>query len=127
MGVEAAMSAMGHEQTYLVSERGRAFTAASFGNWFRKRCNEAGLRHCSFHGLRKAGATSAADNGATEHQLMAIFGWSSPKQAALYTRQANRKRLTGDAMHLVVPDQTGNESVPPPRVVADGGTIGGKK
>lgn len=113
--------------TYLVSERGRAFTAASFGNWFRKRCNEAGLPRCSFHGLRKAGATSAAENGATEHQLMAIYGWSSPKQAALYTRQANRKRLTGDAMHLIVSDQTGNKSVPLTAVVAGSGTNGGKK
>jgi hypothetical protein len=34
---------------------------------------------------------------------MAIYGWDSPKQAALYTRHANRKRLAGDAMYLVVP------------------------
>jgi hypothetical protein len=40
------------------------------------------------------GATRAADNGATEHQLMALYGWESPKQAALYTRKANRTRLT---------------------------------
>ena len=106
---------------------GKPFTAKGFGNWFRKRCNEAGLRHCAFHGLRKAGATIAAENGATEHQLMAIYGWESPKQAALYTRKANRKRLAGDAMHLLIPDQTENESVPPSRVVSQGGTNGGKK
>ncbi|MCE3248703.1 MAG: integrase family protein, partial [Geminicoccaceae bacterium] len=57
--------------------------------------------HCSAHGLRKAGATIAAENGATEHQLMAIFGWDSPKQAALYTRAANRRKLAGGAMHLL--------------------------
>lgn len=28
-------------------------------------------------GLRKAGATVAAENGATPHQLMAIFGWNA--------------------------------------------------
>ena len=50
-----------------------------------------------------AGATIAAENGATEHQLMAIYGWASPKQAAVYTRKANRKKLTADAMRLVVP------------------------
>ena len=113
--------------TYLVTAFGKPFTARGFGNWFRKRCNEAGLRHCSFHGLRKAGATIAAENGATEHQLMAIYGWESPKQAALYTRKANRKRMAGDAMHLLIPDQTENESVPPSRVVSQGGTNGGKK
>ncbi len=26
---------------------------------------------------------ASSENGATEHQLMAIFGWDSPKQAAL--------------------------------------------
>lgn len=89
--------------TFLTTEYGSPFTEAGFGNWFRDRCNEAGLKECSAHGLRKAGATIAANNGATEHQLMAIYGWESPKQAALYTRKANRRRLAGDAMHLIAP------------------------
>jgi hypothetical protein len=46
---------------------------------------------CSAHGPRKAGTSIAADNGATEHQLSVIYGWASPKQAALYTRRANRR------------------------------------
>ena len=41
----------------------------------------------SAHGLRKAGATIAADNGATSHQLMAIFGWTTIKQAEIYTKK----------------------------------------
>jgi len=118
--IDAARS--GH-LTYLVTEFGRPFTANGFGNWFRKRCDEAGLAHCSAHGLRKAGATIAADQGATEHQLMAIYGWESPKQAALYTRKADRKRLTGAAMHLIVP----TESVPLVASIAGGGTDRGKK
>lgn len=97
----------GEHMTFLVTELGAPFSEAGFGNWFRDRCNEAGLRQCSAHGLRKAGATIAAENGATEHQLMAIFGWESPKQAAVYTRKANRKRLAGDAMHLVAPSKKG--------------------
>jgi integrase len=100
----------GH-MTYLVTEFGKPFTAAGFGNKFRDWCNQAGLPHCSAHGLRKAGATIAADNGATEHQLMAIYGWASPKQAALYTRRANRRKLAGDAMHLIRLERT--QSVPP--------------
>jgi hypothetical protein len=85
------------------------------------------MRHCSAHGLRKAGATIAAENGATEHQLMAIYGWESPKQAALYTRKADRKRLAGDAMHLLVPGQIENESVPLAEPISAGGTMRGKK
>lgn len=88
---------------YLVTEFGRPFSANGFGNWFHDRCREAGLPHCSAHGLRKAGATIAAENGATEHELMAIFGWESPKQAALYTRKASRKKLAGASLARVVP------------------------
>ena len=83
--------------TYLVTEFGRPFTAAGFGGWFRARCDEAGLPQCTAHGLRKAGATVAAENGATDRQLMALFDWSSEKQANVYTAAANRKRLAGDA------------------------------
>ena len=99
--------------TFLMTEFGRPFTGNGFGNWMRKRCDEAGLPQCSSHGLRKAGATIAANNGATEHQLMAIFGWESPKQAALYTRKANRKKLAGAGMHFIdLGDLDGVEDVP---------------
>ena len=88
--------------TYLVSERRRPFSVAGFGNWFRTRCNEAGLPHCSAHGLRKAGATIAAENGASEHQLMSIFGWATLKEAERYTKAARRKKMAGDAMSLLL-------------------------
>lgn len=52
----------------------------------------------SAHGLRKAAATRAADNGATAHELMAIFGWLDIKEAEIYTRAADRKRLAARAM-----------------------------
>ena len=113
--------------TYITTPFGKPYTRDAFGKWFRKRCDEAGLRHCSAHGLRKAGATIAAENGATEHQLMAMFGWDSPKQAAIYTRKANRNRLAAEAMHKLVPRQTENGSVPLSDVVSSGGTTGGKK
>jgi hypothetical protein len=49
--------------TFLVTKHGKPFTANGFGNWFRDRCDEARLPQCSAHGLRKAGATIAAENG----------------------------------------------------------------
>jgi len=67
--------------TFLVTEQGKPFTEAGFTNWFRDRCAEAALPDRSAHGLRKASATRAAENGATTHQLMAIFGWLTIKQA----------------------------------------------
>jgi hypothetical protein len=32
------------------------------------------------HGLRKAGAVIAAENGATAHQLMSVFGCTTPER-----------------------------------------------
>jgi integrase len=112
--------------TYLVTAYGKPFTAAGFGNWFRDRCNEAGLPHCSAHGLRKAGASIAAENGATDRQLMALFDWDTAAQANVYTAAADRKRLAGEAARLLAGDQTENAELPhliaPPKNSAGGPT-----
>ena len=109
--------------TYLETEYGKPFTAAGFGNWFRDRCDEAGLHHCSAHGLRKAGATIAAENGATDRQLMALYDWTTAAQANVYTAAANRKRMAGEAARLLVGDQTANSDCPtgiaPPKIRND--------
>ena len=124
---ELDASRSGH-LAYLVTEWGRPYASPkAFGNWFKRQCVAAGLPHCTAHGLRKAGATFAAEQGATGHQLMAMYGWASPKQAALYTKTADDKRLIKDAMALVDPDYTANETVPPDGAVASGGTTRGKK
>ncbi len=97
--------------TYLVTDFNKPFTAAGFGNKFREWCDEAGLKHCSAHGCRKAGAQLAAENGATVHQLMAVFGWKTLRQAEVYTRGANRTLLAEQAMHLLVRrEQTKSEA-----------------
>ena len=87
--------------TFLVNDWGRPFTDGSFGNKFRDWCDQANLAHCSAHGLRKAGATIAANNGATAHQLMAIFGWDTLKEVEKYTAKADQRRLAESAMHLL--------------------------
>jgi integrase len=89
------------KEAYLVTQYRRPFSVAGFGNWFRDRCNEAGLTNCSAHGLRKAGATIAAENGATAHQLKAIFGWESISEAEHYTKRASQAKLAESAMHLL--------------------------
>jgi len=96
--IEASMTGA---LTFLVTQYGKAFTAGGFGGWFRTRCDEAGLPQCSAHGLRKAGAARAAENGATAHELMAIFGWLSLKEAERYTAAAQRRRLARNATKLL--------------------------
>ena len=82
--------------TYICGDRGNPLTKESFGNMFSAAAREAGVRK-SAHGVRKIAATRAADNGATVHQLMAIFGWKASQMAEFYTREANRKRLAREA------------------------------
>ena len=103
LSAEIAKGPQGH-LNFLVTEYGKPFTANGFGNRFKAWCMEANLPHCSAHGLRKAGATFAAENGATEHQLMAIYGWKSAKMAAVYTRKVRQKKLAGSAMAFISMD-----------------------
>src|SRR5215470_11698118 len=97
--------------TFLVTERGTPMLKESFGNWFREACREANCPG-SAHGLRKAGAVRAVENGATINQLMALFGWKTEKMALLYTRKADRKRLASMAAPLLLPAQMPNENRP---------------
>lgn len=99
------------DMVYLVTDSGLPWVKESFGNWFRDACRKAGCRG-SAHGLRKAGATRAAERGATERQLMAIFGWTTGKMATAYTRAADRKRLARDAAQLLLPAHAENEKLP---------------
>ena len=87
--------------TFLVNENRQPFTADGFGNKMRDWCDEAGLPHCTSHGLRKTGAAIAAENGATAHELMSIFGWLTLKEAERYTRAAEQKKIAARAMSML--------------------------
>jgi integrase len=82
----------------LTTQTGKPFSAAGFGNWFRDRCNEAGLSHCSAHGLRKAAARRLAEAGCTMHEIAAITGHASLSEVQRYTKAADQKRLALSAM-----------------------------
>lgn len=86
--------------TFIIGERGRAFTKESFGNTFSAAARQAGVKK-SAHGVRKIAATTMADNQATAHQLMAIFGWTTMQMAEHYTKAANRRRLARESVHML--------------------------
>jgi len=88
--------------TFLETEFKKSFTANGFGNWFRKRCDEAGLNHCSAHGLRKAAAARLAEIGCTDREIMAITGHVTSKEVDRYTRGAAQRRLAGNVLKKVV-------------------------
>ena len=85
------------ELAFICGVNGKPMTKESFGNAFHEACRAAGINK-SAHGVRKAGATRAANNGATVAQLEAIFGWQGGGMASLYTRSADRARLAKEAI-----------------------------
>jgi integrase len=91
--------------TFLVTEFNKPFSVKGLGQKMREWCDQAELFHCSTHGLRKAGATIAAENGATDEELMAIFGWTTKNQTTTYTKKARRAKMAAGAMHKLVPEQ----------------------
>src|SRR5262245_44959686 len=100
------------ELTFICGASGQPFTKESFGNAFREACRGAGIRK-SAHGVRKIGATRAAENGATVAELEAIFGWQGGGMASLYTRAADRARLAKGAMAKLARTNSGH-SIPAP-------------
>lgn len=99
--LEASRPLMG-PFAYLLTEKGVPFTVNGYGNKMQDWCRAAGLPSgLASHGLRKAAAAAAAMAGATTPQLMALFGWETEKEATRYTKAADRRRLTGQAVKLL--------------------------
>jgi integrase len=86
---------------FIVGVSGRPLTKETFGNFFKQACVAAGLMDHSSHGVRKIGATRAAEAGATVAELEALFGWHGGAMASLYTRTADRKRLARQASEKI--------------------------
>ncbi len=94
----------------IAKPNGANYTKESLGNIFREAIDKAGIpvtrrsgkeegeKGYSGHGLRKASAIIAAESGATESELNAMFGWSGHQMARLYTKNADRKKLAARAM-----------------------------
>jgi site-specific recombinase XerD len=84
--------------TFLISERGTPFTKESLGNWFRERCDEAGLPQCAAHGLRKAASRRLAEIGLSNQTIKAITGHTTDSEVARYTAGADQEKLAEAAM-----------------------------
>ena len=85
----------------------RPFPGHSFTAWFRKHCDDAGLpKRCVVHGLRKAAGRKLAEAGCTAHEIMAILGHTSLREAERYTKDFNRAKLARSGMARL-----GNETV----------------
>jgi integrase len=93
----------GEHLTFLVTEYGKPFTAPGFGNWFRDRCDEAGLpKHCAAHGLRKAACRRLAEAGCSANVIASISGHSSLREVERYTKAADQERMARQGMAAII-------------------------
>lgn len=94
--------------TFLVTEFGAPFTPAGFGNWFRERCDEAGLKGRSAHGLRKAAARRLAQAGNSSKRIASVTGHRTLKEVERYTRETEQQQLADEAIGTM-PDRSDRE------------------
>ena len=85
-------------ETFLLTEYGKPFTAPGFGNWFKQRCREAGLRHMSAHSLRKAALRRMAEAGCSEDQIAAVSGHRDTREIRVYVAAANRAKMADEGV-----------------------------
>jgi integrase len=98
---------MSDHLTFLTTARGEPFTAAGFGNWFRKTCDAAGLpKGCSAHGLRKAACRRLAEAGCSANTIASISGHTTLKEVSRYTKAADQALLAEAAIRAITgPDR----------------------
>lgn len=101
----------GNDTTFLQTEYGRAFTAKGFGNWFRKRCDEAGLPQCSAHGLRKAISRRMAEIDLSNQSIKSVTGHRTDSEVSRYTREAEQVKMAREAMARLSAWHLSNQAV----------------
>jgi integrase len=95
--LRAALDRWGRVGPYLLrNHRDEPWCGASLHQAVSRHAKAVGIAK-TLHGIRKSTASKLADIGCTPHQIMAVTG-QSLKEAANYSREANRKILSQEAM-----------------------------
>lgn len=87
---------------FLLSDHGKPFSRKGFGNKVRQWCDEAGLPHCSAHGLRKAAARRFAEAGCSNQQIKSWTGHTTDSEVARYTAAADQQALSDAAAEMLM-------------------------
>lgn len=77
---------------FVLTSKGRPFTAAGLGNFFADAAETAGMT-ARLHGLRKAFCVYWAEKLVSTHQIAAMAGHLRLSEVELYTRAADRRRM----------------------------------
>jgi integrase len=104
---------------FLMTKRGKPFTKESFGNFFRKACTDAGLPHCSAHGLRKATLRRMAELEMANKSMKSVSGQTRDDTLAGYTATANQMSLADRAIDTLSRWEMSNLGLPVRRQVAN--------
>ncbi|WP_177201849.1 tyrosine-type recombinase/integrase [Qipengyuania nanhaisediminis] len=84
---------------FLITHKGKPFTKESFGNWFAKACDQAGLpSKCRAHGLRKATLRRMAELGMSNKEMKSVSGQKRDATLALYIESADQRALATNAI-----------------------------
>jgi integrase len=99
-------------EAFLLTSHGKPYTNAGFGNKMREWCDQAGLPHCTAHGLRKAMMRRLAERGLANRTLKSVSGHSGDDEVSLYTEAANQAALADEAIALVAAWESNPQRLP---------------
>ena len=93
---------VGLNDPIIKTEAGIGFTVAGFSDWFRDAITAAGLPlDCKPHGLRHLAGVRMSEAGCTDEEMMAVLGHRSATSLRIYTKGADQRRLSGNAITKV--------------------------
>ena len=99
---ESIMAAKPGALVFLLSAHGKPYSRKSFGQRFRKWCDEAGLPGCTAHGLRKAAARRFAEAGCSNQQIKSWTGHTTDSEVSRYTAAADQETLSDAAAEMLM-------------------------
>lgn len=85
------------------STTGKPMTGPAFRNMFKRKTREIGV-DAPFHGLRKSVGSRLAEQGRSVNEIAAVLGHKTLTMAALYTKQADNKKLIASAVNALADD-----------------------
>ncbi len=97
--------------TFLQTREGKQRSHKGLGNQMRKWCDDAGLPHCTAHGLRQACARRLAEGKATAPQIASITGHKTLSEVQRYIEAANREGMADDGFAVMVTRPNGEQTV----------------
>lgn len=90
------------KEAFLMTSFRKPYTANGLGNAMRDWCDEAGLPHCTMHGLRKATTSMFAELGVSEEGIGSVTGHvPGSRSLPIYTRGARRAILAERAFEVL--------------------------